>query len=115
MDLSYVKSLSFPLPEELEMLKSTGYFDEFKERAPYHLNRDNLPEDVKKRIVLEMHNADVNLREYTLTEDVLIERITEYAPGFSHDDFKKLATDTDYIFVNGEKRAEATADFRHPF
>lgn len=104
MDLSYVKSLSFPLPEELEKLKGAGYFDEFKERAKYHLNRENLPDEVKKRIILEMHNSDVKLREYTLTEDVLIEQIAEYAPGFSRDDFKKLAGDTDYIFVNGEKR-----------
>ncbi len=40
MDLSYVKSLSFPLPEELEKLKGAGYFDEFKERAKYHLDRE---------------------------------------------------------------------------
>ena len=104
MDLSYVKSLSFPLPEELEKLKGAGYFDEFKERAKYHLNRENLPDEVKKRIILEMHNSEVKLREYTLTEDVLIEQVAEYAPGFSRDDFKKLAGDTDYIFVNGEKR-----------
>jgi len=104
MDLSYVKSLSFPLPEELEKLKGAGYFDEFKERAKYHLDRENLPEEVKKRIILEMHNADVKLREYTLTESELIEQIAEYAPGFSSEDFKKLAGDTDYIFVNGEKR-----------
>ena len=51
-----------------------------------------------------MHNADVKLREYTLTESELIEQIAEYAPGFSSEDFKKLAGDTDYIFVNGEKR-----------
>ena len=104
MDLSYVKSLSFPLPEELEKLKGAGYFDEFKERAKYHLDRENLPEEVKKRIILEMHNADVKLREYTLTESELIKQIAEYAPGFSSEDFKKLAGDTDYIFVNGEKR-----------
>lgn len=103
MDLSYVKGLSVPLPEELEKLKGAGYFDEFIERSKYHLCRENLPESVKKRIELEIHNFDVKKSEYGLSEDELISKISEYAPGFGEDDFAKLAPDTDYIFINGQK------------
>lgn len=104
MDESYVKSVLYALPPELIYLQGAGYFDEFNERAGYHLKREDLPDEVKDRIILEMHNNEIMRSTYTMTEQTLIKGIMSYCPGFTAQDFKKLAGDTDYIFVNGRKR-----------
>ncbi len=104
MDESYVKSLSVSLPPELEELKYAGYFDEFTEKAKYHLNREDLPEIVKNRIILEIHNQGIIRREYTMTEKQVFNGIAKYLPGFTEDDFAKLSGDVDYVFINGRKR-----------
>ena len=104
MNESFVKSLSVNLPPELEKLKGAGYFDEFEKKACYHLERNDLPEIVKNRIILEIHNARIIKKTYTLTEKKLFEGLAKYCPGFSQKDFDQLEGDVDYVFINGKKR-----------
>lgn len=104
MNESFVRSLAVSLPPELEKLKGAGYFDEFAEKAKNHLMRDNLPDIVKERILVEIHNAEIIKCEYRLSEKQLIAAIAKYAPGFGEKDFEKLALDTDYVFINGRKK-----------
>ena len=100
MDLSYVKTLDVDMPEELVRLKYAGMFKDFEKRAAYHLSRPELPDALKKRIELELHNAKLIEREYTLTEEELV----EYAPGFTAADLDKIADSLDYAFIEGGKR-----------
>jgi transglutaminase-like putative cysteine protease len=104
MNESYVKSLSVSLPDELLRLKYAGYFDEFREAAKHHMCREDLPDSVKQRILLEIHNAEIIKQEYTISEKEIIGEIASYLPGFTEDDFKKLAGDLDYVFINGQKK-----------
>ena len=109
MNESIVKSLSCNLPPELEKLKGAGYFKEFEKMAEYHLSRRDLPDIVKDRIRLEIHNNRILKNFYTLTEAQVIKGIAEYCPGFSRKDLPKIQGDLDFIFVEGEKRyAEVT-------
>lgn len=104
MDLSYVKTLDMNMPEELVRLKYAGMFDEMRKRAAYHLSRPELPGALKRRIELELHNARLIEREYTLTEEELVREIGREAPGFKAADLERVADSLDYAFVNGEKR-----------
>ena len=104
MDLSYVKTLDVDMPEELVRLKYAGMFKDFEKRAAYHLSRPELPDALKKRIELELHNAKLIEREYTLTEEELVEGLAKYAPGFTAADLDKIADSLDYAFIEGEKR-----------
>lgn len=107
MNETFVRSLSVEMPEELTRLKWAGYFDEFKQRAAYHLARPDLPDIVKERIQLEIRNADVLRREYTLTEEDVIAEIAAYCPRFGAADFEKLRGDADFAFIDGQKRYAA--------
>lgn len=104
MDLSYVKTLDVDMPEELVRLKYAGMFKDFEKRAAYHLSRPELPDALKKRIELELHNAKLIEREYTLTEKELVEGLAKYAPGFTAADLDKIADSLDYVIIEGEKR-----------
>lgn len=104
MDETFVTSLAVGLPDELLRLKYAGFLEEFKKKAAYHLYRDDLPDIVKRRILLEAHNLETIRTEYQLDESDLIEGIQKYIPNFTQADFDKLASDVDYIFVDGKKK-----------
>lgn len=104
MDLSYMKTAEVGIPEDLERLKWTGRIKEYEKTAQLHLQREDLPEAVKKCIVLELRKMKVNAAEYPLTEEELIAQFAEVAPGFCKDDLEKLALDLDWAYVEGEKR-----------
>ncbi len=104
MDLDWTKSLIFGMPDELERLKHAGYFDEFESRSRYHLQREDLPEYVKRRIELQLSQIKTLKKAYIIDEEDLISDITSYLPGFGEDDFEKIKGDTDWIFVDGKKK-----------
>lgn len=103
MNEKFVRSLSVDLPEELNRLKFAGYFDEFRAKADYHLKREDLPNIVKERILIELNNAQIIEREYTVTEEELKKELASYCPGFEEKDFEALTGDLDYAFICGSK------------
>ncbi len=109
MNESIVNSLSVNLPPELEKLKGAGFFKEFKTKAEYHLKRSDLPQIVKDRILLEIHNNELLEEFYIMDEKDVIKGIAKYIPGFKKKDLEKIQGDLDYIFVEGKKKyAECT-------
>lgn len=103
MDNGYFKDLAVPLPEDVEKLKWRGDLEQAARVIDLRLQRE-LPEPLKRRLLLEKEILVRLPRQYPYTWDQALEILGENVRDFKNEELAALweEDEADWIYVGGQ-------------
>lgn len=106
--LEKIKSLRFPLPEEIDKLVKSGFFDEADQLIDRKLEDPAVPSFMKDRLITEKEILNRLPANYPYTEEEALALIQKEIPDFTMDELREWEAGgaADWIMVNGRKHLQ---------
>ena len=106
--LEKIKSLRFPLPEEIDKLKKSGFFDEADQLIDRKLEDPAVPSFMKDRLITEKEILNRLPANYPYTEEEALALIQREIPDFTMDELREWEAGgaADWFMVNGRKHLQ---------
>ena len=106
--LEKIKSLRFPLPEEIDKLKKSGFFDEADQLIDRKLEDPAVPSFMKDRLITEKEILNRLPANYPYTEEEALALIQREIPDFTMDELREWEGKgaADWIMVDGRKHLQ---------
>lgn len=106
--LEKIKSLRFPLPEEIEKLKQSGYFQEAEKLIRMKLEDPAVPSFMKERLTAESEILKRLPLDYPYTEEEALAMIREEIPDFTMEELHQWEDNggADWFMVDGRRHLQ---------